>query len=376
MPPEGFTSLGPRPVQADATYPAGIAVVDVVAVESEGGERFGLRGSCCCAELPWTAPVQHRRPGKIGVGQLIDKERGESPAHAYLRLKNWSRTKEDLQRWLRQVRASHGDGLALIFRDTTDYGIPWELFWLHDDADGGDWLGSLSTVTRWAAGWNQHGKGPVSAEVAQGDVMAYVAAGEMRADLSVLEGLGASLTPTLWDLLKHLAQPGPPLSLVYAACHGTFGELSTQFVLDDGVSVADVDSARLLRLADEGGLVFINACHSGRLIDDQEYNDATQRGFAEAFLRAGAHGFIGPLGKVGEKQARRYLEELVEKLRTRPGTPIAVLIRDLRREYSVRDSPRSNDAVAARALLPFFYTFMYAYYGSPKDLVSLPESAS
>lgn len=112
MPPEGFVGLGPTLVDADAAHPAGIAILDVIAIQTEDGQHFGLRGNCCCSTLPWTAPPQQRRPNKVNVGDLIDKDRGESPAHAYLRLKNWSRTKKELQRWLRDLRTNHGDGLA------------------------------------------------------------------------------------------------------------------------------------------------------------------------------------------------------------------------------------------------------------------------
>jgi hypothetical protein len=134
-----------------------------------------------------------------------------------------------------------------------------------------------------------------------------------------------------------------------------------------------VDTARLTRLSRSGGLVFLNACHTARLIDDPEYNDAIQRGFAEVFLRAGATEFLGTLGVVTEDQAHRYVVELVDRLRQNPDVPVAETIRDLRRRYTVRTPPRSTgDPDSAKALLPFFYTFMYAYFGGPDDLARLP----
>lgn len=374
LPSGESASLGTTTIDLRAAYPPGVAVLDVLPLVGDEGQRFGLRGYCCCDELLWTAPDRHRRPGRIDVAALITRDGGESPAHTFLRLKNWSSSKIELQRWLSCLRERHGDALTLIVRDCTDFGIAWELFWL-SGPDGGDWLGSAITVTRWVTmprARSTVSRLPLHRARAGGEVVAYVADGPMRADLEVLKELDAVITETFWDLLARMDEPGGPFALVYAACHGRFSGSSLEFLLDDAVSVADVDTARLSRLARFGGLVFLNACHSARLIDDPEYNDATQRGFAEAFLRAGATGFIGTVGVVAEEQAHRYLREIIRLLRERPGTPIAVTIRDLRRRHSVRIPPRSNDPAAARALLPFFHTFMYAYYGGPSDYATLP----
>jgi hypothetical protein len=175
--------LGRSTVDLAAAPPSSVAVLDVVPLADDSGERFGLRGFCCCENLPWTAPDRHRRPGRIDVATLISKDRGESPAQTFLRLKNWSSSKKELLGWLARLRDNHGEELRLIIRDCTDFGIPWELFWLAD-ATGGDWLGSAVTVVRWVAMPRaaDDAELPPGRSVADGGVIAYVADGTMRAD--------------------------------------------------------------------------------------------------------------------------------------------------------------------------------------------------
>jgi len=371
------TPLGAAPVNAAAAYPPGVAVLDVTSLVDDAGERFALTGRCCCADLPYTAPTQQRRPNKVDVAALITKNGGESPAQTFLRLKNWSTSKVALQRWLNLLRSHHRDDLAVIIRDNTDFAIPWELFWVDDGDGGGDWLGSLATLTRWTTMVRADPDIeflPRPALRKDGGVLAYIAGGPMQADMETMARLEAVVKKSLWDMLDELKEPGDPLALIYAACHGTFRESTTEFVLDGEVSVADVDTAPLRRLRRGGGLVFVNACNSARLMYDMQYNDATLRGFAEAFMRAGAAGFLGTNGTVSESQARSYLVQLVGQLVGNPGMPVAVAIRNMRRDCAVRTPPRSTDSEAARALLPFFYTFMYAYFGSPDSIVELPQA--
>lgn len=372
------TNLGAREVDPEARFPPGVAILDVSAIVASDGERFVLQGTCCCDLLPRTDTPRQQRPPAVDLAELISPDTGESPARTFLRLISWSSTKMELQDWLRRLRIAHGDALTVIVRDTTDFAIPWELFWLPDSGSAtGGWLGSHAILTRWTAmerAAAELRQLPSPARVADGDVLAYVANGVMANDLDTLRRLHAKTVDSLWDLLEKLRNAGEPLSLVYVACHGDFSEVSAQFVLDREVTVADVDMGGFTRLADSGPLVFVNACHSARLIDDPEYNDATLRGFAEAFLRSGAAGYIGATGAIDNDQARLFLQELTELLRAQPDRPIAAAVRDLRRRYAVLTPPRSNDKAAARDLLPFFYTFMYAYYGSPDTLVRLPDA--
>jgi hypothetical protein len=364
--------LGPTEVDLTAAYPPGVAVLDVRAVVAQGTERFALQGFCCCTDLPFLVTAQQQRPTRVDLAALITRDGGESPARAFLRLKNWSSSKPALQHWLRGLRSRHGDDLAVIVRDNTDFAIPWELFWF-DDGQDGDWLGSAAILTRWTAIARAE-PAPMTlpaATSAGGPVLAYVAPGPMRADLTTMAALQVVLADSLWKLLEQLTVPGDPLGMVYAACHGEFHKSSAEFLLDAEVSVADVDTARFSRLAQAGALVFLNACHSARLIFDPEYNDATLRGFAEAFLRSGAAGFIGTTGAVAEEHANTFLAHLVAGLTERPGRPVARTIRDIRRAAAIRSAPHSNDTAAARALLPFFYTFMYAYFGRPDLTVEL-----
>jgi hypothetical protein len=371
-------SLGVSTVDPDASLAAGFAVLDVHEVVDESGPRFSLSGACCCHELPYTAPSRHGRPPKLELGTLISKDTGESPARTALRLASWSRTKTELVAWLTAIQQRHSDQLTLIIRDNTDFGIPWELFRLPPDArhgTPGEWLGALVSVVRCTVGQGPAGRDP--RPDCSGGVMAYVAEGAMLADQPLMRTLDAEVLDTLWELIDQLDQDGHPLALVYIACHGEYGPTIFDFTLDeqDRVSVADVDTRTLRRLAEYGGLVFANACHSGRLINDPELNDGVLRGFADAFLRGGASGFLGTIGAVSESQARRAARQILARLGADRRTPVPVMLRDYRREL-VRTAAgeglaRARDEDAARQLLRFFYAFMYVYYGSPETVITL-----
>jgi hypothetical protein len=237
---------------------------------------------------------------------------------------------------------------------------------------GQGWLGALMTVARWTTIRAPHGAGCGidSANQCGGGVLAYVADGQMHSDCELLEGFGALMPKTLRDLIASLEAPGDRVALVYVACHGEYADTGFQFKLD-GVSAGEMGARTYQRVVDSASLVFVNACHSARLIEDAEYNDATLRGFAETFLRSGAAGFVGTSGAVGEETAREAMRTILKRLRDDRETPIAAALRDYRRQRAVADVPAVNDIEAARALLPFFHSFMYVYYGSPNTTICL-----
>jgi hypothetical protein len=141
-------------------------------------------------------------------------------------------------------------------------------------------------------------------------------------------------------------------------------------MLDD-VSLLEIESAHLERIESSGGLVFANASYSGRLFEDQEYNDGVNRGFVEFFLRSGATGFIGVAGDVQTRQASMVASYLMQRFREDPDCPVAEILRDYRRTVAVMDLS-STDLAAEKSALPFIYACMYLFFGGPETTVGLP----
>ncbi|WP_433190202.1 CHAT domain-containing protein [Actinoallomurus sp. CA-150999] len=339
-----------------------------------GHAVFQLIGFCCCGEnLAPTKNERHGRPPQIALGTLISGgEGGESPTQTLHRMRSWSRTKYELLDWLRRLLLRHGDDLRLIIWDDSGFDIPWELFWLPPDRAGrtaGGWLGALATVTRWTTIQAPDGPVPYVSGRCAGDIAGYIAE-EMREDRAFLPLPAERLAGTVSELFTELETPGPGLALIYVACHGTYGETGFELTLG-GLSVGEVDWRTFARITDSGGLVFINACHSGRLITDPHINDATIRGFAEIFLRSGAYGFVGTAGAVLETEARSVAEHVLRRLREQPGVPVATLLRDYRRITAVAELPPVADRRRGKDMLRFVNSYMYLYFGGPETTVAL-----
>lgn len=371
--------LGSSIADVNAALPAGTAELTVkrALLGGPGGDVvFELTGFCCCGED--LAPVKserHGHPPRIALGSLITgRPGGESPAVSLHRMRGWSRSKQELLDWLTRIRMRHGDDLRLIIWDDSGFDIPWELLWLAHDRHGdlpGGWLGELVTVSRWTTIHSAIGPMSYSSGRCEGEVVGYVA-DEMSADKGLLAGTSPRLADTFRELLAELERPGGRLALIYVACHGEFAETGFDFTLGD-VSVGEIDWRTFTRIEESGGLVFINACHSGRLITDPTYNDATVRGFAEVFLRSGAYGFIGTAGAVLETEARATASRLIQLFLQHPGRPVAAVLREYRRSMAmtVQDLPPVADSVSAKSLLPFVNAYMYLFFGGLETTLAL-----
>ncbi|GGW50227.1 CHAT domain-containing protein [Streptomyces xantholiticus] len=361
-------------VDLDRGLPEGMAILVVLPVRSPGGEwGFRMRGHCCCgAQQDFPA---YDRPD-IALAKLVAKG-GKAPSEVLATMRSWSSRRRELTRWLDDRRCAHGDSLELVIWDETGYGIPWELFWLSPQPGSGrraGWLGGVVTVTRWLSictDW------PVvrdywSAHECAGPVASYVA-DDMRHDDRLLEQFSLEPLAGIPALPKALASGGP-LGMVYLACHGTFGsDLSTCEL--DKVKLLLLHPERFDRLMTAATFVFLNACHSGRLIAERGvFADPGQSGFSEVFLRSGAAGVLATSGEIGDEEAHQMADQLLAVLRDRPTTPVAVALRELRAEIAQvtpMDLLGIEGLEEQKQLLPLLYRFMYVYYGSPRTVVAL-----
>jgi CHAT domain len=397
--PDPAMALGAAPANGLAELPPGTAQLVVLPFHGDGRrEAFRILGTCCSDLESYYQrrnedPV-HDRPAALPLGRRVSRDvgqGGELPTRTLRRMLGWSHRKPHLTEWLSDLRRRHGTELTLIIWDHTDYDMPWEMFHLERQAAGrtgpaldAAWLGCAATVARWTkvvTTAENEVPGPTVPAACKGSVLCYVAKDkEMQPDRELMDTLGAAHRDSLVDLLTTLEDPASTdgLGLVYIAGHGDYTQDYFDFRLDHSVGVGDIDGRGLAGLAVSRPLVFLNACHSARMIDvSKDLGEDTLAGFTEVFLRAGAAAFIGASGAVQEPAAQAVVRALLQRIRDTPGQPIARILREYRQSVAPTDGnlPIGDDKATSRELLRFLYTFMYLYFGSPLTTLHLHDGS-
>jgi CHAT domain len=308
---------------------------------------------------------------------------------------SWSREERQLTKWLNESTLDaeqHSTEFALVVWDDTGFRIPWELFWLTDPEKRRrpNFLGALMTVIRWldmtpSTHVQNFTRDPGQAN---GPVAAYVydkpedPGNSMARDKELLQDFQVKYEDSMSDLLTSLHNPDDAaLAMVYAACHGEFGDGPGECSLGE----LTLESANMQadngfhRLHNRQTLVFLNACASGPVGEDSgRYNDGALRGFPKMFLETGAAGVLATAAPIESDFAHQAARGLFERLRVDPNLPVARAVRDLRREAVDSLPPdiwrtdvlASQQQTANATLLPVLYWFMYLYYGSPRMAIS------
>lgn len=293
-------------------------------------------------------------------------------------MREFSRSEKEMRLHLRKLHEQYTMQGYLMICDYTDFEIPWEMFCLHLKRN--EYLGTAFTTARWQRVINEDNLEDLSVDVkveeCTGNIVSYVNRAELaeaRDEINWLQTLNAHIYHDIHHFRHHLEKHDLGFGLVYIASHGIFGDDMHQVIL--GVQQNGQQQLRLLDMATwqlnllhaSKGIVFLNACHSGRLKD---FNKANYRkGFAEIFLWQGARGVIGTLGGVGDKHAAYIGENLLRNCYENSEKSVATLLRELRQEAveRIKDNPTDE------AWLQFIYTFMYIYYGNPMTVLRLTK---
>ncbi|MFB7273009.1 CHAT domain-containing protein [Streptomyces sp. NPDC056244] len=372
-------ALGAAPVDPGARLPDAMAVIKVVRGRHPNGrEAFGFSARCeGLAPLPYTTGPTQLRPAGIGLGNA--RAGGEAPSELLRAIRHWSRNQRRLADWINRARAAHGSALHLLVWDDTGYELPWETLWLpadseHDLEEG--LLGALVVMSRWTTIHEldrglPHGPGDCA-----GGILGYYHRG-MHHDIAAFRPYSHQPHTTMSGFLDALDRraAGDPTGLVYMACHGTYDERVSALSLAE-VTWAELDERAMAVLDEHRSLVCLNACHSGRFVDNDAGGEEALRGFAELFLRKGAGGCIVTAGKVGDHEARDLITELVEEVTARPRLPVTQALRAFRARAlddfgPLTDIPRTRhddggiDKEGQKRVLRLLYTFMFQYYGHP-----------
>lgn len=334
------------------------------------GDHFQVCGKHPEVELPTTGGDRYGRP-KLALGTMVAPG-GAVPEDLLYYLKEWSRTHDEITGWINALRVAVGDALRLVVWDDTGFEIPWELLWLPESAPGGltkGWLGALLPVVRWTT---IHATSAVSLSYsdsacdAYGELVAYLVK-EMAGDEEVLRRFSTVNSTDSVGLVLRMRVTAPSIGLVYVASHGAAEATVVRRRLGD-LRLVSVSGDTLDGLSSSRSLVFLNACHSGRLFLDPHLGDSLLRGFAQAFLNQGASAVIGTSGEVETGRARHVARELLEAM-TGAGRPsVAVALRDIRARAAAGVPVDTDDQ---RVLLPFLTTFMYVCYGNAHTTLTL-----
>jgi hypothetical protein len=377
----GFTA------HLDKATPPGF--VQLTVTKKAGGARLRLSSQSSIDGLP--RPPKKCDPPDLALGDIARKG-GEKVEDVYYWLTEWSRTQPELRKWFEAVRAAVGDDLRLVIWDETGTEVPWELLYLHRGQATGlepGWLGALVAVTRKARVY------PDTGAVAQDDdaqdddaqdddaqdddaqddelsdrkidgAMLACLADDMTADTDALDRFRHHRVAEA-DLFQRLLDENEALAMLYVACHGYFTSSIRAWTLGQ-ITLSSMTGVRMRCLESKAGVVFLNACHSGRMVSDRRAGRALH-GFVEAFLRRGASVVIGPSGEVDAQVARRFAGLVLRYFGERPGIPVSMALRDARAEIA-RSVPVRDPA--KEQVHNLVYAFMFLCYGNPNARVVLP----
>ncbi|MBD2770885.1 CHAT domain-containing protein [Iningainema tapete] len=366
--------LPPNQLYITMKLPKEVAILHIY---QNGADEYSVWGGNAVTVLPQTQP---NKPPDLSLGKLVSK--GELPENIQDDMSYFSLINLEIRKWLKQLKRKFGEQLCLVIADHTDFEIPWEMLELSPDDSPNEYVGALITTVR----WRQIIRGDdyvvleFKADECCGNVVAYVLDTELHGtgpELDILEQLQAviyrSSKHNIKEFQTHLQRNDAGCGFVYIACHGTLRSNIREITL--GSNSNEQQQLKLLALRrcqlnavkNSQGIVFINACHSGREQAHSSIPHSYRMGFVELFLAKGARGVIGTLGAVGDSHAAEFARDLIKESLRSPNHSIAALLKKLRLKVveKLPEQPTTQD------ILPFIYTFMYVYYGNPMTVLRL-----
>ncbi|MFF5754874.1 CHAT domain-containing protein [Streptomyces longwoodensis] len=379
-PPAG---LGPTAAHPGARLPEGLALLTVVRSRgADGRDGYRLDGRCGSLTVTCEAGPTRRTAPAVSLANLRQGD-GEYPSEVLRGIRLWSENQGPLARWLNRIRARYGTALRLIVWDDTGYELPWELFWLPEDPDLAvheGLLGASVAMTRWTTVHDADQHLPRESEHCRGGILGYLHR-DMTDDGTVFASYTHRMHREMTSFLDALNGLADPTGLVYMGCHGAYGDTVTRLRLGER-TWAEFNGEKMDVLGRDRSLVCLNACHSGRFVDNRAQGEEALRGFAELFLRKGAGGCIVTAGKVGDAEARALVRRLVRDVAAQPQYPVAEKLRAFRaravEEFgplsavpSVHRDDGTVDAPGQKRVLRLLYAFMFHFYGHPLTRLQL-----
>ena len=271
----------------------------------------------------------------------------------------------------------------LAINDKTDFEIPWEMLRFKNS-----YLGASLITVRWQDIPNEDSSGHIPLEFeptdCSGDIIAYTNTKELRNVGSEKTSLEKFKTTSFEDVkkflshLENLKKVNYKISLIFIASHGIWGDDISQIKFGE---IKDTSKNRSLRylygynfkfFKNSPSIVFMNACHSGRLLRDKKSKIIPhdyRTGFATLFLKRGARGVIGILSQVLDEYAAKITDNFFKEYLNNTELSVAAILRNIRHEAAKK---LEDDRTDENELL-FISTFMYVYYGNPMTTLQLTE---
>ena len=361
----------------------------VLYVEARG-DRYLVRAHTVSQRPLYTDPSV---PPPLAFGEQMEKQK-HKPAEIRGIMRQFSHKNPEAKKvrgWLTKLRKSlreaGGEALAyVVIHDRTNFEIPWELFNLTDH----EHLGSSVVTVRWQdiqcmGGDDEKEEGftalDMQAGECQGQIMAYANTKDfqgVKEEINLLKRYNAHCVEDVRDFLRQLHQVRMPVSLIFVASHGFISEGALDAAIGEQdkkqrISLSELSGWDFEFLKTDRSIVFMNACHSGRLRWDTVYTEQ-RMGLATFFLERGARGVIGTMGQVEDEYAPKIAQNFLAKYQDTPTLSVAAILRLLRAQALANlqaDPSEENWSL-------FLFTFMYVYYGNPMTTLSLvpprPES--
>ena len=279
----------------------------------------------------------------------------------------------------------------VVINDKTDFEIPWEMLEWHKKSESDEkihhYLGASFITVRWQdienlECWDEDENLlnlEFEPEDCTGNIIAYTNTTDFQSveqEISTLLQFNATYHKNPYDFLDELEKIKAGVSLVYIASHGFFHE----DIYETSIGENDIKKRVTLKRINKYNLdcfkacpsiVFMNACHSGRLRKDSMMSqDYYRTGFATFFLERGARGVIGTLGKVIDQYAVKVSHNFFAECQRSPGISVAAILRNIRKQIAEIYKERKDDETERL----FIITFMYVYYGNPMTVLRLPKT--
>jgi hypothetical protein len=167
---------------------------------------------------------------------------------------------------------------------------------------------------------------------------------------------------TIADLFQILNSPIDTTSVIYLATHGIFTynnkhEIAVGSLHNPTQRLVSIDLESINQPLESRPIVFINACHSARLMKDT----FGMYGLPEIALARMAEGYIGTVGPVGSNEATYIAEEILKAA----SSPQGILIVDVLHKLRTQATRNLMEQPTEENWLMFLYTYMYVYYGNP-----------
>jgi hypothetical protein len=282
--------------------------------------------------------------------------------------------------WLVKLKEQFSEDLDyVVIHDRTDFEIPWEMLNLSQN----EHLGSSVVTVRWQDiqiledGWDgTESFTPLDTQSGncQGDIIAYANTKDfegVKDEISLLSQYNAECIEDVREFLQKLHRVTSPVSLVFFASHGFLSDDVFDAALGESdkkhrVSYTELCGWDFDFLKSDRSIVFMNACHSGRLFRESQFT-GMKIGLATFFLERGARGVIGTMGKIEDRYAPKIAQCFLEEYKNAPDQSVATILRRIR-EQSLQNL-QTNPSEENWSM--FLFTFMYVYYGNPMTVLRL-----